>query len=98
MARGGSESEHGTIAVTGRMLQDWWAMDRGEYPPGGPICQPLGPPPRRRTSGGNILAAAMLAVGEIIEPDKTHVAVVMASDAPGEDDGIGLDFGDLDPL
>ncbi|KAA0233925.1 MAG: hypothetical protein JJLCMIEE_01084 [Acidimicrobiales bacterium] len=73
-------------------------MDRGEYPPGGPPCERLAPAPRRRATGGDILAAAMLAVGEIIEPDKTQVQVVMPSDAPGEDDGFDLDFGDLDPL
>ncbi|MCB0989867.1 MAG: hypothetical protein KDB16_02735 [Acidimicrobiales bacterium] len=47
------------------------------------------------TGGGAYLAAAMLAVGDILEPEKTKVEVV--SEASGEpfDDDLELEFGDL---
>lgn len=43
------------------------------------------------------LAAAMLAVGEVIEPDKTEATVQVQAGEP-HDDEIPLDFGDLPPL
>lgn len=57
-------------------------------------------PAARRTGSGSILAAAMLAVGEIIEPEKTTVEIAQADDDRHDDDldGIRLDFGDLPPL
>ena len=88
-------------------------MDRGDYPPAGPPFEPIHQPEyetigphqssatpnsRRRTTGVDVLAAAMLAVGEIIEPEKTEVHIIMPTDAPGGDDGFDLDFGGLDPL
>jgi len=60
----------------------------------------VGPVAPRRTGGANpVLAAAMLAVGEIIEPEKTKAEVVQTDDRP-EDDGdeLDLDFGHLPPV
>lgn len=59
------------------------------------------PTPRAPTTGGSgsVLAAAMLAVGEIIEPEKTTVEVQQEAGDPNDGlDGIRLDFGDLPPL
>lgn len=47
---------------------------------------------------GGVLGAAMLAVGEIIEPTKTDVAVEQAADESTDDPLGGLDFGELPPL
>lgn len=55
--------------------------------------------PRRRSGGGaGLLGAAMLAVGEILEPEKTRVEIVQTDDEPLDDLPFGIDFGDLPPL
>lgn len=52
----------------------------------------------KRAKGGGgasaVLGAAMLAVGEILEPEKARVEVVESNDDRG-DDGLELDFGHL---
>ncbi len=48
--------------------------------------------------GAVILGAAMLAVGEIIEPEKTSVEITEVADDHVPDKGLDLDFGDLPPL
>lgn len=48
--------------------------------------------------GAVILGAAMLAVGEIIEPEKTSVEITEVSDDHVPDMGLDLNFGDLPPL
>lgn len=53
---------------------------------------------RRRGGGGGVLGAAMLAVGEILEPEKTQVEIVQTDDEPLDDLPFGIDFGDLPPL
>lgn len=57
-------------------------------------------PRRRGTGGGSMMAAAMLAVGEILEPQKTHVEI--EEEAPGDlldpPDNLELDFGHLPDL
>jgi hypothetical protein len=57
-------------------------------------------PKRRGTAGGSMMAAAMLAVGEILEPEKTHVEI--AEEAPSDlldpAEALDLDFGDLPDL
>ena len=45
-----------------------------------------------------ILGAAMLAVGEIIEPEKTTVELTEVADDHVPDKGLDLNFGDLPPL
>ncbi len=57
------------------------------------------PQPRRRTASASapMLAGMMLAVGEIIEPEKTRVEL-HAEAAEPIDDNFALDFGALPPL
>ncbi|MCP4228505.1 MAG: hypothetical protein GY773_34570 [Actinomycetia bacterium] len=45
-----------------------------------------------------VLAAAMLAVGEIIEPEKTHVEIVGELAGEPFEDELDLEFGLLPPL
>ncbi|GJM38438.1 MAG: hypothetical protein DHS20C19_18050 [Acidimicrobiales bacterium] len=56
----------------------------------------------RRIKGGGAatvaLGAAMVAVGEILEPDKTAVEIEQTSDDPYDGDGLDLSFGDLPSL
>lgn len=55
-------------------------------------------PSRRRSS---VLGAAMIAVGEIIEPEKTRVDIEIAAEAPDQrisDLPFEVDFGDLPDL
>ena len=49
-------------------------------------------------SGAVILGAAMLAMGEIIEPDKTSVEIAEVADEYVPEKGIDLDFGELPPI
>jgi len=55
--------------------------------------------PRRRTASASapMLAGMMLAVGEIIEPEKTRVELHAEAAEPIDDD-FDLDFGALPPL
>ena len=63
-----------------------------EVPPDRPLT------PLYRAAKGNgavtVLSAAMLAVGEILEPEKANVEMVQPSHA-SDDDGLDLRFGDL---
>jgi len=56
--------------------------------------------PDPRASGAvNLLAAAMLAVGHVMEPEKTEVAIVAeTSSDPFANLPFRLDFGNLPPL
>lgn len=59
------------------------------------------PTPRRRTGGGGtVLGAAMLAVGEILEPHNANVEIQeeATSDLLDPPDGLQLDFGELPDL
>ena len=49
-------------------------------------------------SGAVVLGAAMIAVGEILEPEKTTVEIVQMNDDHEPDLPFDLDFGDLPPL
>ncbi len=40
----------------------------------------------------------MLAVGEILEPEKTTVEIIQTDDEPLDDLPFSIDFGDLPPL
>ena len=53
---------------------------------------------RPKGSGAVILGAAMLAMGEIIEPDKTSVEIAEVADEYVPEEGIDLDFGELPPI
>lgn len=61
---------------------------------------PSSPSPSRLRGGGSagLLGAAMIAVGEILEPEKTRVEIVQTDDEPLDDLPFGIDFGDLPPL
>lgn len=51
-----------------------------------------------RGPGATVLGAAMLAVGDILEPEKSTVEIVQTNDDPEPDLPFDLDFGDLPPL
>lgn len=52
----------------------------------------------RGGGGAGVLGAAMLAVGDIFEPEKTDVEIVQTNDDPIDDLPFNIDFGDLPPL
>ena len=45
-----------------------------------------------------VLGAAMIAMGEILEPEKTTVEIVQTDDDPEPNMPFDLNFGDLPPL
>ena len=49
-------------------------------------------------TGAVVLGAAMIAIGEILEPEKTTVEIIQTNDDPEPDLPFDLDFGDLPPL
>ena len=53
---------------------------------------------RPKGSGAVILGAAMLAMGEIIEPDKTSVEIADVADEYVPEKAIVLAFGELPPI
>lgn len=67
----------------------------------GPDDEPSEPSPepkkKKRLSGGRttIVGAAMVAVGEIIEPDKAKVEISQPSNDPMDDPPFDIGFGDL---
>ena len=59
------------------------------------------PPYYRRIKGSSataVLGAAMIAVGEILEPDKTTVEIEQTNDDRHDPEGLDLSFGDLPTL
>lgn len=74
--------------------------DRGDAKTPSDTAPPSSPPASRLRSGGGagLLGAAMIAVGEILEPEKTRVEIVQTDDEPLDDLPFGIDFGDLPPL
>ncbi len=58
------------------------------------------PIPERKSTANSapVMAAMMLAVGEIIEPEKTHVEIAVEHAKPVDEDPFDLNFGDLPPL
>ena len=71
--------------------------ERDEQLPDGPL-----PAATRiaKSSGGraSVLGAAMIAVGEVLEPHKTDVEMEQPADAADDDSGLDLSFGDLPPI
>ncbi|MEM9200463.1 MAG: hypothetical protein AAGC53_02335 [Actinomycetota bacterium] len=45
-----------------------------------------------------VLGAAMIAVGEILEPEKASVEMEQPADDLDDDSGLDLSFGDLPPI
>lgn len=73
--------------------------DFDEFDEFDPEASPAAPSkPRGGGAQGGFLAAAMLAVGEILEPEKTVVEIEQTNDDPLDDPPFELDFGDLPPL
>lgn len=69
------------------------------------IVDAPGPPQPRSTrrKGGVVtssLAAAMLAIGDIVEPQRSDVGIEAVAEDPGSTDSLlnKLDFGELPPL
>ena len=58
------------------------------------------PPPMPRAGpGASVIAAAMLGLGEVLEPEKTKVDIEEQAEADDQDDLlIDLHFGDLPPI
>lgn len=54
--------------------------------------------PSRRSSGATgVVAAAMLGLGEVLEPEKTNVEIVQVDDQPLDPPPIKLDYSDVPP-
>ena len=56
------------------------------------------PPRKSASTAAPILAGMMLAVGEILEPEKTKVEIAVEHSKPIDDQPFELGFGDLPPL
>ena len=57
--------------------------------------------PAKSARGGSVVAAAMLGLGEVLEPEKTQTDVVIQQSLDDDDDlgrSFDLDFGQLDDL
>ena len=69
--------------------------DQPPEPDGEPDPRPV----KRSTSGATVLAAAMLGLGEVLEPQKTAVEIAQVADDDEPDDlPFPMDFGDLPSL
>ncbi len=52
-----------------------------------------------RGTGGSMLAAAMLGLGQVLEPERTEVTIEQEGDQPLDDDPLAsLDFAGLPPI
>jgi len=71
----------------------------GEIPLDGPLPLATRKAKAAKKGGGAtaMLGAAMIAVGEVLEPEKAKVEMALPSDDQG-DDGLDLDFGHLPDL
>ncbi|WP_420639237.1 hypothetical protein [Candidatus Poriferisocius sp.] len=76
----------------GEDLEYQWSDPRDYQPPEGIMRKATG------TSAGSALGAAMVALGEILEPEKTRVEIQQEDDEPEPDLPFTIDFGDLPPL
>ncbi|MCQ3811734.1 MAG: hypothetical protein KTV68_14395 [Acidimicrobiia bacterium] len=73
-------------------LEFQWSDPRDYQPPDGIMRKAAG------TSAGSAIGAAMVALGEILEPEKTRVEIQQEDDEPEPDLPFTIDFGDLPPL
>jgi hypothetical protein len=53
---------------------------------------------RPRSTGSSVLAAAMLGMGQVLEPEKTQVQIEIEAPGDPDDQPFDLDFGALPPL
>lgn len=73
-------------------LEFQWSDPRDYQPPEGLIHKVTG------SAGGSAIGAAMVALGEILEPEKVRVEIQQEDDEPEPDMPFTIDFGDLPPL
>lgn len=73
-------------------LEFQWTDPRDYQPADGIVRKVTG------SAGGSALGAAMVALGEILEPEKTRVEIQQEDDEPEPDMPFTIDFGDLPPL
>ncbi len=69
-----------------------WADPRDYQPPEGLVRKVSS------SSAGSAIGAAMVALGEILEPEKVRVEIQQEDDEPLDELPFTLDFGDLPPL
>ena len=53
---------------------------------------------RPRSTGSSVLAAALLGMGQVLEPEKTQVQIEIEAPGDPDDQPFDLDFGVLPPL
>ena len=73
-------------------LEFQWSDPRDYQPPEGVMQRVTG------SAGGSAIGAAMVALGEILEPEKVRVEIQQEDDEPEPDMPFTIDFGDLPPL
>ncbi len=73
-------------------LEFQWTDPRDYQAPDGIVRKVTG------SAGGSAIGAAMVALGEILEPEKTRVEIQQEDDEPEPDMPFTIDFGDLPPL
>lgn len=73
-------------------LEFQWSDPRDYQPPEGVMRKVAS------SAGGSAIGAAMVALGEILEPEKTRVEIQQEDDEPEPDMPFTIDFGDLPPL
>jgi hypothetical protein len=74
--------------------------DREDMHTSEPLASATPAAPKKKKGGGSatMLGAAMLAIGDIFEPEKTTVEIIQTDDDPIDDPPFDLNFGDLPPL
>ena len=73
-------------------LEFQWSDPRDYVPPEGMMQKVTG------SAGGSAIGAAMVALGEILEPEKVRVEIQQEDDEPEPNMPFTIDFGDLPPL
>jgi hypothetical protein len=91
---GDRASDHNPSPGGDRVADD---ADTAEAAEADTEARPIRTPSRRSGGASGVLAAAMIGVGQVIEPEKTHVEIVQVDDSPldEEDFGFTLDFSDV---
>ncbi len=87
-----SDDTANDTSEVGDELEFQWADPRDYQEPEGVVHK------FTASAGGSALGAAMVALGEILEPEKTRVELQQEDDEPEPDLPFTLDFGDLPPL
>lgn len=70
-----------------------------DVPGDGAPLRDASPEPNRSRVRGSLVAAAMLGLGQVIEPEKTKVVIEQTNDDPfGDDADLDLSFDRLPPV